>query len=397
MIVTSRSEHHKTTQAAQEIAKDAKGRLNGSPGWAIAFCAGKHDDETFFQALRAELGGIPILGGAAIGITTNEKNGYTGFECGLALFDKAKGLPQIFKVNELDLGEVAAGKLLGSQIKGKAPGQALLFYDSLRTPPPPAPMLNAGSLLLEGLYQGLAGEQLEIIGAGTIADYQFSKCSVFTGDAVERQVAVIALLPANYKVESKVLHGCEPLSSFLEITKVEGPLLHEIDGRPALDVVLETLGQEKNETNIKNLGMVVTLGQKLGDQFSLDEQNYVNRLIVTAIPQTGSLVLFEADFQVGAKIQLMSRSNDMMLESLTEGATEMLEDHPTANFAFYINCAGRSAAFSGSEEEDADLLRGVIGQKMPLLGFYSGVEIAPMQNRSRPLDWTGVLTLWKIN
>ena len=29
----------------------------------------------------------------------------------------------------------------------------------------------------------------------------------------------------------------------------------------------------------------------------------------------------------------------------------------------------------------------------PLLGFYSGVEIAPFGSYSRPLDWTGVLTL----
>ena len=28
---------------------------------------------------------------------------------------------------------------------------------------------------------------------------------------------------------------------------------------------------------------------------------------------------------------------------------------------------------------------------MPLLGFYSGVEIAPFMGGSRALDWTGVL------
>jgi len=29
-----------------------------------------------------------------------------------------------------------------------------------------------------------------------------------------------------------------------------------------------------------------------------------------------------------------------------------------------------------------------------LLGFYSGVEIAPFLGRSRGLDWTGVLLLF---
>ena len=29
----------------------------------------------------------------------------------------------------------------------------------------------------------------------------------------------------------------------------------------------------------------------------------------------------------------------------------------------------------------------------PLLGFYSGVEVAPMFGRSIGLDWTGILTV----
>jgi hypothetical protein len=34
----------------------------------------------------------------------------------------------------------------------------------------------------------------------------------------------------------------------------------------------------------------------------------------------------------------------------------------------------------------------------PLLGFYSGVEIAPVDGvRSRPLDWTAVLTVLCLN
>ena len=30
---------------------------------------------------------------------------------------------------------------------------------------------------------------------------------------------------------------------------------------------------------------------------------------------------------------------------------------------------------------------------VPLIGFYSGVEIAPVNGRSRSLDWTAVLTV----
>ena len=46
--------------------------------------------------------------------------------------------------------------------------------------------------------------------------------------------------------------------------------------------------------------------------------------------------------------------------------------------------------------EEAGLLQGQLGAKTPLLGFYSRVEIAPFLGRSRPLDWTGVLTAFTM-
>lgn len=60
-------------------------------------------------------------------------------------------------------------------------------------------------------------------------------------------------------------------------------------------------------------------------------------------------------------------------------------------FALYIDCAGRAAAFSGGAREEAAEVQRALGARVPLLGFYSGVEIAPFLGRSRGLDWTAVL------
>jgi hypothetical protein len=59
----------------------------------------------------------------------------------------------------------------------------------------------------------------------------------------------------------------------------------------------------------------------------------------------------------------------------------------------YIDCAGRASARSGAHVEEADLVRNGLDPSVLLLGFYSGVEIAPFAGYSRPLDWTGVLTV----
>jgi small ligand-binding sensory domain FIST len=115
-------------------------------------------------------------------------------------------------------------------------------------------------------------------------------------------------------------------------------------------------------------------------------------------PEAGSVTLFEADYQAGDRIQIMARDNQLMVQSVQDRTRELLASlgQETPLFALYIDCAGRSSGFSGSEIEEAGVLQAELGGDIPLLGFYSGVEIAPLLGRSRPLDWTGVLTLFTL-
>lgn len=91
----------------------------------------------------------------------------------------------------------------------------------------------------------------------------------------------------------------------------------------------------------------------------------------------------------------MRRNAELMEKSAEKGCREALayleENHQEPFFALYIDCAGRTAGFSGAEREEASIVQRTIGKVGPLLGFYSGVEIAPLMGKSRGLDWTGVL------
>jgi hypothetical protein len=253
--------------------------------------------------------------------------------------------------------------------------------------------------LTDGIYQGLDGKHLNLIGAGTISDFQMTESYVFDGCRGVKHAAVAVVLPSNWQSHTIIMHGCIPVSSFLEITRIDGPVVYELDGRPALEVLLQMLGQELSAATIEKLSMVVTLGKKHGDLFApYDESAYVNRLIINSNPEDGSVTLFEADFQVGSKVQIMARDNQMMVESVRRRARELLTaiDPVQPVLALYIDCAGRTSGFSGAEVEEAGALQAALGSEFPLVGFYSGVEIAPLLGRSRPLDWTGVLTLFTL-
>ena len=70
-----------------------------------------------------------------------------------------------------------------------------------------------------------------------------------------------------------------------------------------------------------------------------------------------------------------------------EGRTPLL--------ALYADCAGRCVMGSAMPDEEGHAVRSALGD-IPLLGFYTGVEIGPVAGAARPLDWTGVLCLLSV-
>ena len=173
---------------------------------------------------------------------------------------------------------------------------------------------------------------------------------------------------------------------------------------------------------------LLTIGIYQGERYSgMQEGRYVNRLITGVLPGSEGICLFEPDIETGAEVQFMIRDAHKMIESARSNSAELMseieslwDEFPAACcdkidpnlmlntpplgagmvysagrrplFALYIDCAGRTAAFSKTAGEEATEIQKALNRVgCPLLGFYSGVEIAPFLNKSRGLDWTGLL------
>lgn len=392
--------HADAATAARIAARQAREQFPAGqrPGWMLTFAGGQHEPEALLKGFRDALGDLPVVGGCGAGVITGQMAATSGYECGVLLFPEALAPTAVLRVDGLDRDEADAGRRLGAELRAlglSADTAVLLFYDSVRSGPPP--VLHVGSRLLDGLYDGLGDCQPQIIGAGTLTDLGLSASYVFDGHRACRHTAVAVVLPPSLRGHVAVIHGCLPASDFLEITRVEGPRVLELDGRPALQVVEERLGVSRAELIARQPLPSLTLGEKHSEPYApFDENDYVNRLVIAVDPTDDALVLFEADFHVGSRVQLMSYEPWRMIESARESTRALLAGLPpdARVFGLYFDCAGRSMAFSGMEEDEAAPVRQQVGTQCPFLGFYSGVEIAPFLGRARPLDWTGVLVLF---
>jgi hypothetical protein len=373
------------------------GPAAGPPQIVMAFSGGKLDPFAVRAALADELGPMPIVGGSAAGAISRIGSGYSGFEVGLVAFDDPETAPRLIKSDALDRDERAAGAELGLQVRQSVnePSVVVMFFDSVASVVPPR--LHYASAIVAGFNEAMGNAPVTLIGGGMLTDMNMTGAWVFDGQGVSKHATTALIFPPCVEAETEILHGCRPVSAFMEITRIDGATVYELDGEPALRVIERMLGLPIGGGRGQELSLVATLGQKQGDPYApYDERAYVNRLILSAHAETGSITLFEPDFERGAMVQIMSRDNGLMLDSVRRGvkaANASLDDRQVL-LGLYIDCAGRASARSGSPIEEAELVVKGLDPRVPLLGFYSGVEVAPFAGeRSRSLDWTGVLTV----
>jgi hypothetical protein len=388
------SRHTDAAAAVRRCADQIKAE-NLPPRLVIAFCGGKHPPQPVLDCIRSELGHCPVVGGAAAGAIAREGFGYSGFELVLGVFSSHDITPRCVATHSLQAGESEAGRNLGRQVGEIASDGAvvMLFYDSIAAVAPLR--LHPAAPLVNGFYEGLGDREIHLVGGGLLTDMNLSDGWIFDGESVCKHSAVAIVFPAEVRARTAIMHGCRPVSSFMEITRIEGAEVFELDRKPALDVLEQMLGFQLGTSSNHDLSLLATLGRKHGDPYaSFNEKAYVNRLILRANRGSGSITIFEPDFEAGSLVQIMARDNGLMLESVKGGAEEVSSAVADRNImmSLYIDCAGRASARSGAPEEEAEIALNETTMLGPFLGFYSGVEIAPVDKRSFPLDWTAVLT-----
>ncbi|MCD4690934.1 FIST C-terminal domain-containing protein [bacterium] len=368
-----------------------------SSDFTMAFCGGNHDPFAFLRSVREVVGDGTLIGGMTVGVITNEKAGYGGYEAGVAVVSSDTIRFEPLAVGRLNEGEIEAGEefghMMAEQTDTNAQG-ALLLYDSIKSEDPWA--VNLGSQLIKGVERAFDGPHIPILGGGVMKDYQWREAPVFANGEALTQHASGVLIKGDCHVHHAISHGCEPVSDYHTITSIDGPVVHELDGRPALQVIEELIGEGAGK-DWQQYSLLITLGANYGNDpyGDFNEKEYLSRLIAGVNPENGSLILFESDFGPGEKVQVMRRSNEQMLSSARTVSMSLLDEvkHEDPFLGIYIDCAGRTSGFCGAGAEEGAIIQETIGSEMPLLGFYSGVEIAPFMGGSRALDWTGVLVV----
>jgi hypothetical protein len=261
------------------VAKSAidKGNIQ-SPDLVFAFCAGQVDHEDYFRGLQNVVGDqVPILGGSAVGIITNDVLSYEGYSAGAAIIESKTLKYKNAAAAGLDTDEKQAGYRLTQKLSYDQEDKLLIiFYDSVKTPAKDnlPPVLNASSPLIEGIEQILQSN-VPIVGAGLVGDYGLGPTKQFCGSYVGSQNVAGVMFGGNVKPYFRIMHGCTPLSGvYHKITKIDKSIIYELDGKPIVEMIDALYGnsdwQRQRPVNL------LTIGKNHGKRYERPiEENYV--------------------------------------------------------------------------------------------------------------------------
>lgn len=393
------SDNMKSLDAGAEATRAALSQADSETAdLVMVFCSPGHDPVALRDGIRSIVGAdTRLIGGHSMGIITSDVLDYDVNHVGLATLCADSGSEiDLFIEGRLPDNEFNVGLALGKQIRGKeykGDPNIVLLYDSVRERSAEGFACNFATPLLEGLEQGL-GAWPPTAGVGIMGGMEGEPTYQWFDDRIEQGSAMALVLSGDVRMDTVVLHGCKPASGYHTVTKAEGPVLLEIDGKSAVDMVADILGPDADQS-WEDYPLFVTLGVNKGQKFGpFNEEDYANHLCQAVDKERGGLVMFENDLRAGVEVQLMRRSIDFnYIEPRVNQLYERIGNRDPF-FALYIDCAGRASTYCGTDGEEATEVQRTVGSRMPLLGMYSGVEIAKVGGVVQALDWTGVLCVF---
>lgn len=233
-----------------------------------------------------------------------------------------------------------------------------------------------GTTLVEGMRKVL-GSKVVITGGLAGDGGAFKQTyTLLNGEIFNNQVVAFGVYGSGVEISYGSMGGWKPFGPARRVTRSVDNVLYELDGEPALRVYKKYLGEDAKNLPASGLRYPFAL---LNDN---EDTTGLVRTILSVDEKAESLT-FAGDIPNGGLVRLMHAD----LDGLVEGARLAAES--TLNLklgqpgvGILISCVGRKLVMGDDVEEEIDAVRGILGQKNHITGFYSYGEICPMKGFS---------------
>jgi small ligand-binding sensory domain FIST len=186
-------------------------------------------------------------------------------------------------------------------------------------------------------------------------------------------------------VATRLTQGCSILGKRHYITEASHNIVIRLDGRPALEVFSEDIGEELAEDMDKIAGLIFAGLPVRGS----DTGDYVVRNLLGVDPEHQLLAIGQT-ITAGMTILFTRRDPYAAYEDLVRVLKNLKDNLPhLPKGGLYYSCLGRGKNLFGNDSQELRAIQTILGD-FPLVGFFANGEIS----HQRLYNYTGVLTVF---
>jgi len=261
-------------------------------------------------------------------------------------------------------GARAAGRRIGEALLAPDLRGVLVISDGLN--------VNA-SELLGGLNDVLPASVVVTGGLAGDGD-RFKRTWVASAAGIaERQVVAVGLYGEDVRIGHGSKGGWDTFGPERVVTRSAGNVLFEIDGRPALALYKEYLGERA--VGLPGTALLFPLSLR---RSRADDKTLVRTVL--SIDEAAQSMTFAGDIPQGSLAQLMRANFDRLIEGASQAARltgDGTERAGAISLAIAISCVGRRLVLGQRAEEEVEAAKDALPKGARMVGFYSYGEISP--------------------
>lgn len=362
-------------RAGHEACDLAIQRMGGGKAdFLFVFSSVAFDQQEVIRAVREASNGTPLIGCTDAGEITaegpNQKSvAVMAIQSDHITFTNGIG-------GDIKQDARLAGQVVAKDITGRSgnPLRTLIMLPDVLT--------GNGADIVRGAIDVL-GAHFPLVGGAAGDDFLFEKTYQYCNDQVVTGTVAGVGLSGSFTLGIGVRHGWLPIGIPMKVTKSHGAVVEELDNRPAISIYQDYFGEKAEDLKKEPLArMAITypLGIKAPE---LDE--YLIRDPIT-VDEKGAITC-AAEIPEGSEIRLMIGSKEHAIEAAQEAARKLMKefeaDGTTPKFVLMFNCIAREKLFAQKAKEEIESVMDIVGRDVPLLGFYTYGEVAPIAGESR--------------
>lgn len=343
---------------------------------AIVFSSVQYDQEQMLAGVRSVSGDALLVGSSTAGeITTAGPLGKHSVAVMLIASDTITFYGAIGE--NVAQGPRAAGQDVAKKVRALAGAELKAFVMF------PDVLAGNGSDIVRGVLDAL-GEHFPVVGGAAGDDFEFKKTYQYLNDKVYSGAVVGLGMMGDFKIGIGVKHGWLPIGVPVKVTRSSGSVLHELDGRPAISIYEDYFGEQEAQAirseTLAKLAITYPLGMKVAGS---DEM--LIRDPITAA-EDGSITC-AAEVPEGSEIQLMIGSREEAVKVAKVAAENALGqlDGSAPKAILIFNCIARNKLYGEHSGDEINVIQDVLGADVPLLGFYTYGEQAPLGGQVRDI------------